>query len=131
MKNVFLFLWQLPQNLLGLLVVHITKAKKTEWNGIVWYKTDWRIGVSLGNYIILYKFSDLDDIRHEYGHQIQSLFLGWLYLVIVGIPSAVFNNLWDRIFHKKWNVDDRYDWYYARFPENWADGLGGVNRYKE
>lgn len=128
MKNVLLYIWQLPQNLLGLLVIFFSKAKKTEWNGIVCYKTDYVFGVSLGKYIILDRWSTITDILHEYGHQKQSLILGWLYLPIIGITSAVFNNLWDRLAHKDWSTTDRYDWYYARFPEQWADKLGGVKR---
>ena len=51
-KDAFLWLWQLPQNLLGLAVVKVTRA--TPHYAGAWYETDkfapW--GVSLGNYII-------------------------------------------------------------------------------
>lgn len=129
MKKFLLYLWQLPQNLLGLLVIHLIKANKAEWNGITYYKTKYLMGVSLGQYIILYKFSPNDSILHEYGHTKQSLFLGWLYLPVVGIPSAIFNNLWDRLAHQDWTYTERELWYYQRFPEKWADKLGGVRRY--
>lgn len=127
MKNFLLYIWQLPQNLLGLLVIFFSKAEKSSIFENVYY-TDFYFGVSLGKYIILEKKSDLTDIGHEQGHQIQSQILGWLYLPIVGLTSAVFNNLWDRIFHKKWTTHDRLKWYYSRFPEKWADDLGGVKR---
>lgn len=129
MKSFILYLWQLPQNLLGLLVVFFSKAKKTEWNGIVWYKTKHRFGVSLGKYMVIHFLASNDDILHEYGHQKQSLYLGWLYLPIIGIVSAIFNNLWDRFFHQGWTYAERELWYYQRFPEKWADKLGGVRRY--
>ena len=49
--KVILFLWQLPQNLLGLLVILFTRAKKSSQC----YFTDKRLGVSLGKDIILCK----------------------------------------------------------------------------
>jgi hypothetical protein len=55
------------------------------------------------------------------------LILGWLYLPLVGLPSII-GNIWDRLFHKKWSSDRREKWYYSRYPENWADKLGGVIR---
>ena len=66
-------------------------------------------------------------IRHEQGHQKQSLYLGWLYLIIIGIPSFC-GNIFDRLFHRKWDVSKRYDWYFSQPWEKWADELGGVNR---
>lgn len=92
-------------------------------------------GVSLGDYILLdesyLNLSEhklMETVYHEHGHQLQSKRLGWLYLIVVGLTSAIFNNLWDRLFHKKWYYKDRNKWYYNRFPEKWADRLGGVVR---
>ena len=69
-------------------------------------------------------------IKHEQGHCRQSVMLGPLYLVVVGIPSALLNaltrlqssryDLLKRIGHEAyWN-------YYKVYPERWADRLGGV-----
>jgi hypothetical protein len=125
--------WQFPQNLLGLFLVLILQAKyEAAWSVYVVRKV--RIGVSLGDFI-LYSGNNPITIRHEKGHQVQSRLLGPLYLLVVGIPSAVFCNLWDRIFHKKWMAGERSRWYYSRWPEGprgrwWdrftADVLGGV-----
>jgi hypothetical protein len=88
-------------------------------------------GGSFGRYIILPPRKDMFfTVPHEYGHSIQSLYLGWLYLPVVGIYSAVFCNLWDRLFHKNWPSHDRQYWYYNRWTERWADKLGGVDRDK-
>ena len=85
-------------------------------------------GVSLAS-IILLPYEDETTICHEYGHSMQSLYLGWSYLPIIGIYSAVFCNLWDRWFHRRWNRYDRHYWYYkTRWTEKWADALGGVDR---
>lgn len=139
MKNVLLWIWQLPQNFIGFLLTRksVQKMDYTCNDGevvkVYFTKNVFNCGVSLGNYIIL----DYDiyfnrhitiTVNHEHGHQKQSRYLGWFYLIVVGISSAIFNNLWDRLFHKNWTYAQRTIWYYNRFPENWADKLGSVER---
>jgi hypothetical protein len=133
--KVLLWVWQLPQNLLGLFLVLVLRAKHNVVLSV--YFVDAVFGVSLGDYVILYSGSPRSVLKHEKGHQVQSRWLGPLYLLVVGIPSAVFNNLWDRLFHKKWSMKERSRWYYSRWPEgpggHWwdrftADVLGGVKR---
>lgn len=149
--NALFYIWQLPQNLLGLIVILVTKAVpgfpplvtirngKVEFTFIVEsYNTrkcyfipesSFLSGASLGKYIILRHRSSDNCLGHELGHSVQSMIFGPLYLLIIGVPSAVFNNVWDRLFHKKWDNAKRSRWYYSRFPEKWADKLGGVNRF--
>ena len=128
MKKILLNLWQLPQNILRLLVVLITRAKhESDFEIYSTYKFGW-FGVSLGNYIIFGGSPSKISIKHEKGHQKQSLYLGWLYLILIGIPSF-FGNIWDRIAHKKWPLADRIRWYYNQPWEKWADTLGGVERW--
>lgn len=122
MKNILLYLWQLPQNLLGLAVIAFTSAFRTK-DGRYWVTGIGGFGVSLGNYVI---FGDMNgryipiekSIKHEQGHQKQSLYLGWLYLLIIGLPSVI-GNLLNRV------ID--FD-YYKQPWEAWADRLGGVVR---
>lgn len=146
MIKFLLWIWQLPQNVIGFILTRKSKAEEikvlvneSEVNYVKIHFTSnvFGCGVSLGNYIILdYKtyfpkqFTSwfMQTVRHEHGHQLQSKYLGWLYLPVVGITSALFNNLWDRLFHKKWSIKKRNMWYYSRFPENWADRLGEVKR---
>lgn len=125
MKDFILYLWQLPQNLLGLLVIAFTKAKK---KGEVYVAGRYRFGVSLGSYIIFGGFFNSTDKKHEKGHQKQSLYLGPLYLLLIGIPS-ILGNLWDRLFHRKWSSVKREKWYYSLIWEAWADKLGQVRRF--
>jgi hypothetical protein len=124
MKRILLFIWQLPQNLAGLAVILAARAYK---DGAVW-RAKKNIGVCLGDFIIISVTADTTTVKHEEGHQKQSLYLGPLYLPAVGIPSAIFCNLWNRLFHKDWPPADRQRWYYSRYPERWADKLGGVSR---
>lgn len=130
---------ELPQNIIGkLLSINSKNMSYTMNDGTVkrfYFKNKFfNSGISLGDYIIMdncrFKLSKEElrkSINHEYGHSIQSKKLGWLYLLIVGIPS-IFRNIYDRLFHRKWNYDKRCKWYYDGFPENWADKLGGVER---
>ena len=115
MKNILLYLWQLPQNLLGLAVILFTGAEK---RGDIYYTDKHWFGVSLGNYIIFGGFFNSTDKKHEQGHQKQSLYLGWLYLPVIGLPS-VMGNLLNRV------ID--FD-YYKQPWEAWADRIGGIER---
>lgn len=133
MKKVLLWLWQLPQNLLGLILILRFKECMQDYNfkdgtkGDIYFKPLFGSGVSLGNYIILdteylHYLTIIDDsLNHEHGHQKQSMYLGPLYLIVIGIPSML-GNIYSRIFHKD------SEWYYKQPWEAWADKLGGVER---
>lgn len=145
MKSILLFIWQLPQNILGFLLSLTAKCKKTFVcnDGTVHTVYLTKLcpsGVSLGDFIILgYNFyytfwdcswmeSDIKNtINHEHGHQFQSKKFGWFYLLIVGVPSFL-RATWDALFHRKWEYKNRTQWYYSQFPENAADKFGGVVR---
>lgn len=139
MVNFLLYIWQFPQHILALIIKFIHRkeiVRTTKYNKLLVYIipswNSWGAGVSLGNYIFLAPIHcNLTTVKHEHGHQIQSRMLGWLYLLVVGFTSAICNNLWDRLFHKKWTTEKRNEWYYNRFPEKWADKLGKVNRFKK
>ena len=123
-KKILLYLWQLPQEIIGYFLVLILKGKQSKYGviGIYTVPNLFHSGISLGDYIIFDSRIELSeiDVLHEYGHQLQSRFLGPLYLLIVGIPSLI-GNIYSRVKNKS------DAWYYSRFPENWADKLGGVN----
>lgn len=124
LKDVLLYLWQLPQNLLGLLLVLIYKPEQS-WafnRARLYYSDRMRGGISLGHYIIVR--SAMKDYTgrtewHEYGHCRQSMILGPLYLPVIGIPSL----LWAAIFRPGYGRS-----YYEFYTEAWADKLGGVDR---
>lgn len=130
MLNLFLFLHQLPQNMLGLVIIKITGAVKTVRDyEYVAYNYNY-FGISLGDYIIFgHKGPDIISYKHERGHRRQSLYLGWLYLIFIGLPSLI-GNIWDRVFHASWPAERRIDWYYSLPVEKWADQLGGVKRWR-
>jgi hypothetical protein len=131
--RAILYLHQLPQNLVGWVLVRECDTYPITWNrppSIKYYLWDSDYSISLGKYILVsnkwYPNGILDPrmrrlLLHEYGHCRQSLMLGWLYLPVVGLPSMIMNLLTRR------GVLSR-DRYYLRWPENWADRLGGVVR---
>jgi hypothetical protein len=153
-RFLLLWVWQLPQNALGRIISRqwkkrliILSKKELEYlyglekligykiyiADYYSYKTDKVLsllsGFSIGQYICLNSAHDLTTIRHEMGHTKQSKYLSWLYLPIIGIYSAVFCNLWNRLFHKNWSNYDKHYWYFkTRWTEKWADELGGVDR---
>ena len=136
--RLLLFLWEFPQNLLALILmlyyrIFCGKLTIKEYKGITYVGVpNRRFGVSLGAFVLLgTAYLDRDTtIKHEYGHTIQSLWFGPLYLILIGIPSGL-GNLYDRFFHTKekgWTVKDSIKWYYNQPWEKWADKLGGVER---
>ena len=137
------WVWQFPQMLLGKILIRLTKAEKTVFktsNGreIVYYLFERNTafnrfisGIGLVDILLHSGNNDELAILHEYGHTLQSRYLGWLYLPVVGVYSAVFCSLWDGALHKSWNVYDRLYWYFlTRWTERWADRLGNVERKK-
>jgi len=134
MRSIILWIWQLPQHILALILIRALKATKHKTNDITWFLflpkgriSRFLSGVSLGDYILLRR-QDYTTIRHEYGHSKQSLYFGPLYLIVIGIYSAIFCNLWSRWFHGHKTRFDRLSWYYSRWTEAWADRLGNVDR---
>lgn len=119
MKNILSYLWQLPQNLLGWLLRFIYKGEDAHYKtSIVRYSNKIPGGISLGKYIIVYGNASEKTIRHEYGHSIQSKYLGPFYLFIIGVPS---------ILHA-WLCKCQNHSYYDFWCEKWADKLGKVKR---
>lgn len=131
--DVLLWIWQLPQHLLGIFVylgcvlcANIVLEKKVNRVSVL-YSSVMRGGISLGQYVVLgYYYRNLKQgetvLNHELGHSKQSLYLGPLYLLVIGIPSFVWACL--HTYSDKYKAKD----YYSFYTEKWADRLGGVKR---
>ena len=78
-------------------------------NGWAKYKKEFedtfRSLTQLGYAVLFISHDKEKTIKHEYGHQKQSLYLGWFYLLIIGIPSFL-GNIWDRIQQAGSNIAD-------------------------
>lgn len=93
------WIWQLPQNLCGLVYKYISKNNRidkietevTKSLGVKALIKKSPGSVSLGKYIFLSPSGAKNNftIDHECGHSIQSKKLGPLYLFIIGIPSIL------------------------------------------
>lgn len=121
---VLKYLWQLPQNIIGLIYELITSAEKFEVNSdFTLYKNKLRGSVSLGDYIFIDKDSISNNriILHELGHRQQSLILGPLYLLIIGLPSII----WASLYSLFPSIYNRYS-YYDFYTEKWANKLVGL-----
>ena len=57
---------------------------------------------------------------HEYGHTIQSLLLGPMYLILMGIPSTIWG-FWPGLQRRRKKEQLSY---FSFFSENWANALG-------
>lgn len=143
MKKLILWTWQLPQTLLGFILIFYYKNilkrkiirdnyKECELIYIKHFPSKKALsGISLGNYIILDEDRFLNNpdkivtIKHEYGHVLQGYIFGPLYLLVIGLPSII-QNILSSISKK--NVTQYWKYYYSRYPENWADKLGGVSK---
>ena len=120
--EILLWIWQAPQNVFGLAFRVIYSGRSILFRGVnVVVDRKFKGGISLGRTIIVKwpYLSNPDTWGHEYGHSRQSLYLGPLYLLIVGLPSLLWAWYWN---------PSRGRSYYSFFTEKWADKLGGVER---
>ena len=124
------YIWQLPQNLLGVLWKNVKKEsiitevsnddlRSVEAKG---YLMKAGGAVTLGQYVFISQtYQDQSAvIRHECGHVKQSLILGPLYLIVIGIPSILHAWLNDYI------GCDEEKGYSHFYTEKWADKLMGI-----
>lgn len=130
MKAVLKFLmwmWQFPQNYLACLISGALGSlissggtfygRKLLVSSYIWSN------FSLGDYIFVVPGTGVRKIRHEYGHSCQSRILGWLYIPVIVIPSAL-HNLYVRIARKLGKDPD----YYSFYTERWAEHFGRKTR---
>lgn len=131
--------WCLPQNVIGFFVYlwslisgtlvgrRVSRAYGGKFDIV---SHDWARfsgSLSLGEFRFIHMHSDtesrLNTIYHEYGHTIQSYILGPLYLLVIGLPSIIWCELfrWYRL-----KYDKPYDWFYT---EKFATYLG--NKFRE
>lgn len=120
--------WGFPQTLIGLIMtLKLGKCKRELYHGAVlsYHSGDWG-GISLGMFTIINGHRPPvwtgDAKVHEYGHTIQSLILGPLYLFVIGLPSIIWCNSKKFIELRKSGKATYYDFY----PESGANTLGAL-----
>ena len=130
LKEILLYIWQLPQNLLGLIMLLFMKpyVSKEKYKGITYVVSKKMSGgISLGNYVILSNsYKDKERSQkvwdHEWGHTRDSRMFGPLYLLVIGLPSIIWAWLYGSVIAYTKNG------YYKFYTEKRADRLGGVVR---
>lgn len=100
--NFLRLLWELPQNLLGFILFQVYSldcmCMEVPYGDVrILYSERMKGGISLGRFIILpwryrgdYSKGSYIEMSHmhEWGHTRQSLYLGWLYLVVIGLRRS-------------------------------------------
>lgn len=125
--SFLMYLHQLPQNLLGfalyLCYQGYEEMRQVGYNDVVVVKSPkMRGGISLGQYVIVSRDANLETIYHELGHCKQSQILGWLYLIVIGLPSIIWAELYGiQEIRERWS-------YYDFYTERWANELGEETR---
>lgn len=124
-KQIVLWIWQLPQNLVALVMLLILQGETRHRLGSIrfYFLKTFPGGITLGEYIIVGTRQELT-VRHEFGHVLQSRYLGPLYLPVVGLCSLL--HAW---LNGVIGCCDRHpEGYYHFWTEKWADRLSGVKR---
>lgn len=131
--QTLLWIWQLPQNIVGLCVLAWAKLFGGDYREFrlkdvyVFYFQKFSGALTLGRYIFIHDYAmhvvrgqrQTNTEKHEYGHTIQSKIFGPLYLFVIGLPS---------IIHAAIHDNKKHGSYYHFYTEKWADKLGGVKR---
>lgn len=126
--------WGVLQTLLGgaLFLIHLSDRHYGYHGAVV---TEWKApsSISLGMFVFVtarpffaekyegqIEISELSNrlLVHEYGHTVQSLILGPLYLIVMGIPSTIWG------FACAKTRKEKQIPYGAFFTERWANVLG-------
>ena len=133
-KTVFYRLWQCTwgflQTFMGLIIFLINfRARHFCFHGAVFTECKLSSSISLGMFVFISSEVWIENdskkdglpkriLVHEYGHTVQSLILGPLYLFVIGIPSLVWGFFGAKMRNKKQIP------YGAFFTEGWANVLG-------
>lgn len=117
---ILLFIWQLPQALLGLMMFPFLGNRKLRADrhyNFCWESRDMSGGISLGPFAFVSEMSSKREevIAHEVdGHTVDSKIFGPLYLLVIGIPS---------LFHAIFMFSKCY---YDFYTEKWANKHAGL-----
>ena len=116
--------WGLIQTVLGgVVLLRYWSRPHFRYHGAVATVYPLYSSLSLGLFLFVTdkppKGQDRQLLVHEYGHTIQSLILGPLYLPLIGLPSL----LWAQLpaCQRRWRSGISY---YGFYTERWADLLG-------
>lgn len=131
--HVLQWTWGIVQNIAGLaLDIALGRGRRSRFYGarVIEYPRDTFLGPStgcftLGRFVFMNEGLSGEErerlLVHEYGHTVQSILYGPLYLAVVGIPSVL---RFRRFYTKKGRKESKGTLYSSGFPENQANRLG-------
>ncbi len=129
MKTFLFRLWQwtwgFPQSLYGYLIYRKNKDKpKFPYRGCIVTQWDHPGSMGVGMFLFLGNRHQGEAAQkvlvHEFGHSVQSMILGPLFLPVMGIPSW----LWANLERNKRKREEKGISYYRFYPEKNANFLG-------
>lgn len=121
--------WGILQNIAGLLVFLYLYIKNPKRDMTIFHAAvvcDWDNEIDcmgLGMFVFMAEYNkqtNKEILVHEYGHTIQSLILGPLYLLVIALPSLIWAKNKALQKYRKEN-NKSYYWLYC---EKWANRLG-------
>ena len=121
--TVLKIIWELPQVIISLFVLCFLAIfgdlkinhERREISFVIVRSSLLKIsGLSLGMMVFIPMECSENMLCHEYGHSRQAIFLGWTYLLAVGIPSLI-------LYIIKKTKHKTAEWYHSKYPEHWAD----------
>lgn len=121
------FSWGLIQSLIGLIgFLFLIRKRHVIYKGsVVTEVPGYWGGVTLGMFIFVDYLPNNKEciqknntVKHEYGHVLQSLILGPIWFLIIGLPSLIWAGCFDS-YRAKHNIS-----YYDFYTEKWANRLG-------
>ena len=121
--RIWLVLWGLPQTVVGLVMCCALHrgGPHRQFSYRAAIVTEWRLqsGLSLGMFVFAPQGCPQSLLAHEYGHTLQSMLLGPLYLPVIVVPSLVWAGMptLDRMRARR-----GYS-YYRFYTERWANLL--------
>lgn len=134
------FTWGIITTLLGLVVLAAMsiykiftkdKVKISMYRGriLVELVDTYFGGFSMGIVIVTDGAPDSDLVNHEVGHSIQNIYMGPLFLIIVGIPSMIRYHMFDWLAKRHYNKTGNHLDYDSVWFEAQATRLGGKHKY--
>lgn len=125
--------WGIVQNLIGL-AYFLAALRNRHFRFRTSIVTQWKIPFSVGCGMFVFVSNeneapdgaviqskwDYDNLVHEYGHCIQSMLLGPLFVPVIAIPSVIWSSL---PFFERFR-EKRKRSYYWLYCEKWANMLG-------
>ena len=121
LSRIWQLLWGLPQNIVGATMYACLYPRRRHYVFRSAFVTEWALGsgLTLGMFIFVPRNCPRSLLAHEYGHTMQSLILGPLYLLAIVVPSMIWAGTPSL---KRYRSSHGYS-YYRFYCERWANLL--------